>query len=363
MIHLKRHYHSSQNLLSLTLNVLLTLIVSSLIPTTTLAAEPEIVPTFNSLGITWKPNGASVDETAAVRYRMADTSAWNEGLPLWFDPEVNEYRGSIVHLKPNTNYEIELTLDGTSTTSLTQAQTWSENFPIAKTVTLPEFSSKQLIIKESGTPQGYILYTHRSGQTATIDVDNEYEGSIRIEGSYIIVRGLTLKGGQEYGVQIINNAHDIIIENNDISNWGKIAPDGWAEGTWGGVDVPGDSTSDRLIIQGNTIHHPRSDANNWDEPRPFYNNNPHPRGPHGIRFQSSGTNHVIRYNDIFTDDEHYFKDCIGGGNFPNADSDIYGNFIERCWDDGIEAEGVDRNVRIWGNYFNRSYVGIGVAPV
>lgn len=233
MTHHKRHLHLSRKLLSLTLIVWLTLIVSSLIPAPTLAAEPEIVPTFNSLGITWKPNSASANKTAAVRYRVVSASAWNEGLPLWFDSEANEYRGSLVHLKPDTTYEVELTLDGASTTSLTQVQTWSENFPIAKTMTLPKFSSEQLTIKESGTPQGYILYTHQPGQTATIDVDNQYKGSIRIEGSYIIVRGLTIKGGQEYGIQIVNNAHDIVIENNDISNWGKTAPDGWAEDMWG----------------------------------------------------------------------------------------------------------------------------------
>jgi hypothetical protein len=46
---------------------------------------------------------------------------------------------------------------------------------------------------------------------------------------------------------------------------------------------------------------------------------------------------------------------------PNADSDIYGNRISHAWDDGIEAEGANRNVRIWGNYFDRVFVAIGNA--
>ena len=39
--------------------------------------------------------------------------------------------------------------------------------------------------------------------------------------------------------------------------------------------------------------------------------------------------------------------------FPHADTDIYGNIIMNCWDDGIESEGGNRNVRIWGNYMPR----------
>jgi hypothetical protein len=47
--------------------------------------------------------------------------------------------------------------------------------------------------------------------------------------------------------------------------------------------------------------------------------------------------------------------------FPNRDSDIYGNYIRDCWDDGIESEGANRNVRIWGNYIDRTYIKIAIA--
>jgi len=43
---------------------------------------------------------------------------------------------------------------------------------------------------------------------------------------------------------------------------------------------------------------------------------------------------------------------------PNADSDLYGNSIQDTADDAIEAEGANRNVRIWGNYFNNSGTGV-----
>ena len=73
---------------------------------------------------------------------------------------------------------------------------------------------------------------------------------------------------------------------------------------------------------------------------------------------------MIRHNEIFsTDGSHYFNDGIGGSDnfsttgFPNADSDIYGNEISHVWDDAIEAEGGNRNVRIWGNYMDRTGTG------
>ena len=73
---------------------------------------------------------------------------------------------------------------------------------------------------------------------------------------------------------------------------------------------------------------------------------------------------MIRYNEIPSRNGNYYMDGIGGGDnfstagFPWADSDIYGNRVSEVYDDGIEAEGANRNVRIWGNHFDRVYVAI-----
>ncbi len=129
----------------------------------TAGAEPVVVPTFNCFSIYWSPQGGGADRTCAVRYRVAGTRAWREALPLWFDARNGEYRGSIVNLTPDTRYEIELRLNGAART-LT-AHTWSERFPVAKTIRLPENSSRTLVIDQSGTPNGYILYTPEKGKT------------------------------------------------------------------------------------------------------------------------------------------------------------------------------------------------------
>jgi len=62
-----------------------------------------------------------------------------------------------------------------------------------------------------------------------------------------------------------------------------------------------------------------------------------------------------------------FNDGIGGGangsfrGAPGPDSDIYGNVVSHCWDDGLEVEGGNRNTRIWGNYITQAMMMIANA--
>ena len=76
---------------------------------------------------------------------------------------------------------------------------------------------------------------------------------------------------------------------------------------------------------------------------------------------------MIRYNECWSDMEHMYNDIIGGGSngsfrgSPGPDSDIYGNFVSHCWDDGLEVEGGSRNVRVWDNYITQCMMMIGNA--
>ena len=159
-----------------------------------------------------------------------------------------------------------------------------------------------------------------------------------------------------------------MIENCDISGWGRIANDGW------GVDYDAaiygrDQALKRVIVQRNYLHHPRSNSNNWRQSRVISNprQSTHPQGPQTIVLWDSAGNHVFRYNTVDSDDTHYYNDIFGAGanfsvrGFPNQDSDIYGNRLSHCWDDAIESEGANCNVRIWGNYVARCLVGIACA--
>lgn len=339
-------------------------------------AAVEAVPTFHSIGLAWSGSGGSAGTRCLVRFRAEGASTWTDGPPLWFDGRAagsgtsaarpaNEYRGSLVQLKPATSYEIELTLEGKGTTTSVKATTWSEAFPIGKTTKLPATSSSTLSITTSGTRDGWALYVPE-GDSATIDVANKANNDVYVDASFVIIRGLTLKGAATNAIELGPNAHDVVIEENDISGWGKAASDGWGIDN-AAVMCNNRRAADRIVIQRNEIHHPRTDANNWEEPRPARGGDPHPWGPQAVIFESCGSNHVIRYNAIWSDADHYFNDAIGGGDnfsfegFPRADSDIYGNAISHCWDDGIEAEGGNRNVRVFGNFIDKTFVKIAVA--
>lgn len=328
----------------------------------------QAVATFESIGLYWKPDGSAEARDCAVRYRPVGSEAWRQGLPLWYDARDQECRGSLVQLAPDTAYEIELLEPAAKMLARVQARTWSENFPIGKTIALPEISDETLTIDESGGPNGYVLVTPRPGAAATIDVGGRAASNIVITGSYIIVRGLRLLNAGRSAIVLDNNIHDVVIEENDISGWGRVSPDGWGTDMDAAIysEYSDKAPLERVVIQRNKMHHPRAGANAWDEYRREYNSG-HPLGPHAIFLWNTGGNHVIRYNEVYSDDTHKFNDCIGGGEnfskrgFPHRDSDIYGNKLSQCWDDAIESEGGNANVRIWGNYIDMSYVMIAVA--
>ncbi len=330
---------------------------------------PTAVATFNSLGIYWSPPDGSPSNQCSVKYRALGSTQWKDALPLWYDSRniggrEPEYRGSIVYLTPGTTYEIQLILASGTTATFT-ASTWSESFPVTKTVIIPSGNTTYQIT-QGGTPKGYILYTAAPGGT-TIDVNNNARDDIAISAPYVIVRGLTLKGGVINGIELLHGAHDVVIENNDISGWGKILSDGFGEEHDSAIFAKNDTSIQRIIIQRNKMHDPRSNSNDWCESRSIYHEGPHPDGPQAVTFEYIGGNHVIRYNEIYGDLNHSFNDGMGGypqngfTGFPNSDTDIYGNVLMNIMDDAIETEGSVQNVRVWGNYIDQTYVGIATA--
>jgi hypothetical protein len=358
------------------------------------------VPTFESIGLYWGTTAGSPTNLASVRYRAAGTTVWKNALPLWYDPRNKEYRGSIVMVSANTSYEIEtwLTSGEIAATTIT---TRNDNFPVAQTIVLPAFSTSTYSITQSGTPNGYIVYTAASGGS-TIDMGFKplYNDKpcVNVTASYVIVQGLTLKNCQRDGVLVNAGSHDVVVENNDISgfgtglntnlypNWPRpiegptniIARQGAYENSavtcinYGSVVgagnvpvsqyVPVSQRVYNLTVQRNKIHDPRFGSPHW-----YYG---HPDTVNGIIIIQCGGGMVIRYNTITSIPGHYFLDGIGGGEnftfegFGNKDSDIYGNYISDVYDDGIESDSSNRNVRIWGNFLTHTGASaISTAPV
>lgn len=342
------------------------------------ASPPIAVPTFHSIGLTWKPRDGAPDRSCRVQFRPRGESTWREGLPLWFDPNEHpgrpershEYRGSLVHLQPDTTYEVRLTLAGGSESATLTTRTWSETFPVARTVQLPRHGTETLVISEGGSAQrGYVLY-EANPAGSVIDVDGVADVNVRIDASFVIVRGLTLRGARRHGIELGAVSH-VLIEDNDISGWGANLEDGWGRNFDSaifhttGEDQP--RVLRRIVVQRNRLHHPRSNANAWTQPRASRGGSRHPIGPQGITFIRARGEIVLRHNDVYSDFDHMFNDGFGAYSnfsyegFPVQDADIYGNRISHCWDDGLEIEGANVNVRVWGNVIDWTFGGIGAA--
>tara|TARA_B100000749_G_scaffold84052_1_gene63920 strand:+ start:66783 stop:69227 length:2445 start_codon:yes stop_codon:yes gene_type:complete len=346
----------------------------------------DLVSTFHSISLYWKPGQGAQDRPVLVRYRKKNSNGpWKEAHEAWYDNGVRkrsmiaarkeEYRSSIVKVNPGTLYEVEAYQVGTERKARGEVRTWNEEFPVDsnKVFRLPEVSNQPLQITTGGSPGAYALYTVKPGKSAKIDVKKNHPYNINVKASYVIIRGLKLRGAKSNGIFINNERHHIVIENNNISAWGsKAGPENkWAADNQAAVKAVGSKVTN-VVIQNNLIHNPSHDSNNWKEKRRVpgtSNYTYHPMGAHAVKFYNTGGNHVIRYNTIRSTNGNYFNDGIGGGyNFneagaPGKDSDIYGNYISHCWDDAIEAEGGNANVRIYENFTTNNRTSYGLSPI
>ena len=173
---------------------------------------------------------------------------------------------------------------------------------------------------------------------------------------YVIVRGATL-GASQHGM-FIGNHSNIIIENCDISNWGRGDKQAWRTLT--------------LEFKLPLARHQTFDYSTKPFIICYSSNTGHknplktttPDGPQGISWDNNKGNHVIRYNEIFSDEEHLAstmprtEKLYHSVSSPNCD--IYGNIINHCWDDGLELEGGGENLRVWNNYVDNTMMGIPV---
>lgn len=328
------------------------------------------VSTFHAMGLYWSPAGGSDNKDVLIRYREAGRCSWRKGLPLKHHPisgtsaDLTDYRGSIVNLKPGTAYEVELTLAGTSTTSVLTKQTWSESFPEGTVVKVGNRSTSYSIT-QSGTASAYRVY---DGTGATIDVNDKADQAISINASHVIVRGFSIKNPSKWGIRI-TGGHDIIIEGCEITNWGSFGGDQGFGNNYQGAIFSTASSIERVVVQRCKMHHPRTDSNSWSELWDSGSSSYHPKGPQCIAFVNSRGNNVLRYNECWSDAAHMFNDAFGyGGNsddygFPGPDSDVYGNYVANAWDDCLEIEGGGRNVRVWDNYVEECFIPYANAAV
>ena len=328
-----------------------------------------LVPTFENcsyyINRTKKEWGKKC--SVKVYYREKGASKWVNVLdPVNMERE-KAWRGSIMLLKENTEYEFKAVISGEVKDEILQTfRTRSSNFKVAETIVLNSKNFKEQLIKiKSGTPDGYIRYTAEKGfvlkggknmDRGVIDFTN---------GKYVIFENMTIDAnGSRHGIAL-RNCSDVVVRNCDISNFGR---SDWVRdmnqlGRWtfqgsqtgwdGGIIIHG---GQRHLVERCYIHTPHSSSNSW-----FYS---HPTGPEAIFIDKTKGGTVIRYNDLVGSDARRWNDTIessGNGQIDGGfgrDSDIYGNLFAYANDDSIEVEGGEMNIRLYYNKFQGSYCGV-----
>lgn len=329
-------------------------------------AELELKETFCSCGYYWTPEKGDPGPTVLhVEFRKSGDPRWQRGIDAFRSPDDGMYRGSVVDLAENTPYELRLlTPDGQSVAS-GAFRTWSGTVPVARTVDIADRSRNGTIrISDRGKPDGWIRFTAPRGGILNGD-RSQNNSAIEIDGAeYVILDGLTVRGGPVNGIEV-KNSRFVRILNCDIGNWGR--PGEFAalprlyfdaKGKLINSDA-GIALADNVgvVVERCFIHDPRSPSTSWT-----YG---HPVGPDAMLVNKLAQT-VIRYNDLIGTDERRWNDVIeSGGNFTadggfNRDADIYGNFLAFPNDDGIELDGGQMNVRLFDNKFEGGFCGISV---
>ena len=320
----------------------------------------EVVPSFNACSFYLPGPGPGA---LSVTYRK-EGGDWLEALRPPHFPEDDMVRGSIVDLEEDTSYEIKITGNDGEILAQEEFKTWRTDIPIAKTIVLDEAAFPgQLTIRDKGSPDGWIKYMAPKGFV----LSNDRTGPILelYKAKYVILEGLTLRGGLKEAVTIEKCEH-VRVVNCDIAGWGRIGTQRFdLDGKYytdAGRAINWDSAilvkrSTGTVVERCYIHDPVSTANPW-----YYS---HPAGPQAVGIDKP-TSTVIRYNDFIGSDLHRWNDAIeGAGNYHvdggfNRDADIYGNLMCFANDDAIEIDGGQTNVRVFLNKFEGCLCGVSI---
>ena len=313
----------------------------------------------------------------SIFYREKGTEEWKPAYAPMYDGYTKQYRGSIVMVKENTEYEvkadIKTKIGGIYKTETATIKTKADNPPIGKELKLSDLRRENgsvVIIDMEGSENAWIRIDCE-GQEINAGLNNT-EAVLIYNSRYIIFENAKITGGDRYCIHITGHSDNIRISNCDISEWGRTGwldlrlgnylYDGNPRNLEGGIMV---SQVKDVTIERCYIHDPNTKTNTWKGPTW---NNLHPCGADAITMAAvSGL--VVRYNDMIGSDGHRWNDAMesyaNGSRILHGtgdDSDIYGNMFYCAEDDFIELDGGQMNVRFYNNRGEQSLCGVSVAP-
>lgn len=338
--------------------------------------EPQAVPTYHCMSLYWDlPFGGNLDSNSdptypcTIQYKKNSETTWQDGLELFWHPYDHEYKGSVVHLAPDTVYDFRLSCNGVTKTISMKTMCEPDNLPINSTTFINSRSTcLDYATFTSGSALGYNVY---DGQNIA-EISGALLPAVRVMNrSYIILKNFVVDGAK-IGLDLRGNCKNVILQNITFRNVGYQYGDSGVADKCAQVMrtialTENDNTRiRRLTIEKCKVENLNYSANSWFEfhPDPTVNDDwtsYHPGGSNAFRAQSGMERQlVIRYNEFCSADGKYYEDIIQaqvGGGF-GEDVDIYGNYLEYGTDDGIEPDEGGMNNRIFGNYITNCLVAV-----
>jgi hypothetical protein len=329
-------------------------------------------PTLENLAIAWEISGDdNLDGVVAVRYREAGAKDWRTGLPLFRIPAgsnstgsfgtgngrwSNKHSGSLFDLKPDTPYEIELTLtdpDGGGTTKTLSARTRPVPQAAASSVTknvAPSTLSSNLsgaqpgdiLLLGAGSYPGFTL--SKSGTSAKpLVIRGSAADPVTINGDVVTedLEWVFLEGVTVNGTIQMSGSSNMVVRGCVVRSAGN------------GIDAEvGSKVPSNNYIADNDVIGPCA----------FENDRLSSTGcdaGEGILITGPGNvvayNHVKGFRDNLTQmeyEEAYDQQC----------NDFYNNDLEEATDDAVEADSAMGNVRVMRNRITNSFDGISSQP-
>ncbi len=177
--------------------------------------ELEMHATMESIGVVVNiPNDENVDNTALIRYRRVGKSPWLDGPDMIEDRNSNEWRGSLVHLDPGTQYEIQVVFsdqNGVPTRNvegeISTRPDYPDVGPTGQILHVPDDGELQAVIAQA-----------RSGDTIRIRSGVYYtDVLLTTENSGKDGRYLTIEA--DPGSKVVIDGSDPSINDQNADNW------------------------------------------------------------------------------------------------------------------------------------------------
>ena len=328
--------------------------------------ELRLTPTFASCSVSYR---SARRNALRLEFRRRGAQGWSEAFAPHYYPETEEYRGSIVHLEEDSAYEVRF-VEGGRVVAGGSFRTWLSDVPVARTVWLdPARTEFPVVVSDRGRPDGWVRYAVRGGKLVNRAAAHTF---IVTNAAYVVFDDMDIHGGEAGDVFHMRDSTGVRLRNLDIHDWGEArVPDfserkkgrclpvkhKWNTG-WSQPAIRIGPGMKEVVVERCWVHDPKECGNSW-----YYS---HPYGPTAVNMQCPEGSTVLRWNDFIGSDDRRWNDAVASienfkenGGF-NRDADVYGNYMCFAADDGIELDGGQRNIRVWGNRFDMSFTGVSV---